>query len=237
MTLPMPSSFILAKIRHEIKTDTGSCAVEKAAVNGENDHENKERGHHEFGDALNSVLNAKPADKKTEHADKDRPEGLSSDICQSVAEDRTDLIGVHPDKGSADVQITVSHHPPGDRRIIHHQHIAADNTDPFEPVPSRSSRLGHLKSLCRTLLCSAADGKFADHDRNSHNGEKHEIDHDKSRSAVLSTEIRKFPHISDPDGASGRNKYKAKARTEFLTLCRCFITHLLFPSDCNFRII
>ena len=114
-------------------------------MNRQNDHQNKERRHHDLGDTFHAVLDTEKADHETDHADQNCPECFRAHISKRVAENAGYGIRIHPLKGSADVKPAVFHHPSGDGGVIHHEHIAADDADPLQPVPSGTGRLNGLK--------------------------------------------------------------------------------------------
>ena len=92
--------------------------------------------------------------------------------------------------------------PAGNGGVIHHQDIVAGDVEPFCQVPLASLGLQCLIGKGYGFLGCTAVGKLHHHDGQAEDHQKHQINQYKSRSAVLSHDIRKAPHISETDGTA-----------------------------------
>ena len=114
-------------------------------------------------------------------------------------------------KSSDEMEITVIEHPTRDGRVVHHEHIASYNADPFEMMPAGSLWFQDIKAAGRTAPAAAANTEFTDHHRNAHDQQEKKIDEDKCGTAKLAAEIGKFPDIPDANGASSGYKDETNA--------------------------
>ena len=75
-------------------------------------------------------------------------------------------------------------------------------------VPFAAGFLELLIHLCRTLLRRASDREFNRHRRHTQQHQKNQVQQDEGSAPVLSGQIRKLPHIADPDRAPGTQENK-----------------------------
>ena len=193
-------------------------------MSSQDDHQEQQSTHHPFGDPFHAVLDAQIAYGKAQEAGQDHPEQEGQGILEHGTESSGDELGGGVHKSALDVEPAIVEHPACDRGVVHHQHVAADDADGFEPVPAGAQRLQDFKALGGTAAAAPADGKFADHYRDPHDQQEDQVDQDKGGAAELTAEIGEFPHIPDTDGAAGADQDETQPGTE--RFCRYrFLRH------------
>ncbi len=180
-------------------------------MDGQHDHQEEQGHHHEFGDPFHTVLDAEVADGKSQKAGHRHPEQHRGSAAQHAAEGCRHSLRGGSGERAFQVEIAVIEHPARHRGIVHHQHIAADDADPFEMVPARAGRFQDVEAPCRAAAAAPADGEFADHDGDPHDQQEDQIDEDEGGTAELAAQVREFPDIADPDGTAGGNEDEAES--------------------------
>ena len=104
----------------------------------------------------------------------------------------------------------VRNHPPGNRRIVHHEQGAAQQADPAVQMPKAALRFQSLVSADRTLFARASHRKLHGEHRYAHDHQKEQVKEHKETAAVGPRHIGKFPDISDSDGATCTHQNKSQ---------------------------
>ena len=113
-------------------------------------------------------------------------------------------------KGPGDKAEKITQHPSGNRRVIHHEHIAAKNTEPAVNMPLATRFLQCFIPQHRALAACSSDGQLHRQHRNSHTQQEYQIQDDKNAASILSCHERKTPDVSDTDGTACGYEQEAK---------------------------
>ena len=190
-------------------------AGKRQAVNGENENEREQRNHHDLGYALKALLQTQRTDDKADDDDGDRQNAHFNRIGQQLAEHGgrvlrrhavVELAGQEPAK--------IAHHPAGNRRVVHHQEVAADQAEPAVDVPLRLGLFERLVGEDRALAARAADGQLHRQHGNAHDEQAQNVKENKIAAAVFARHIGEAPDIADADGAARADEQEAQAGAE-----------------------
>ena len=136
-------------------------AGERQAVTGENEDERKQRDHHDLGYALKTLLQTERTDDKADDDDGDRQNAHFNRIGQQLAEHGGRVLRGHTGVELAGQEpAKVAHHPAGNRRVVHHQEVAADQAEPAVDVPLGLGLFERLVGEDRALAARAANGQL-----------------------------------------------------------------------------
>ena len=161
------------KIRYQIKGNTFHRSRRQQRMNGKDYHYDNQHTHHHFCYFFNTILQTKRTDKKGYKNSKNIPKHhrlwrrlhgikciLNSTAIQTMKLSGQRTVGI--------IQNPSCHH-----RIKHHQHIKANNTQPFHMMKAAPLLLQFLISLCHTFLAGTSNRKFAKQNRQSQNHQKY----------------------------------------------------------------
>ena len=76
-------------------------------------------------------------------------------------------------------------------------------------MPLGTLGLEHVEAARDALFGAAAARELKDKDGKREDKQKHQVDYDESRSAILAGDVGETPDVSQPDGASRRREEKA----------------------------
>ena len=198
----------------QIELDAFFRSVQEQGMGSQDNHEQQQGGHHPFGDPFHPVLDTQVTYGKAQQTGDHHPEQQGGRVLQHGAERSSDELGGSPYECALDVEPAVVDHPAGDRGVIHHQHVAAHDADALEPVPAGARRFQNFEASGSAAAAAPADGKFADHHRDAHDQQEHQINQDEGGSAELAAQVREFPHVPDADGAAGTDQDEAQPGAE-----------------------
>lgn len=100
--------------------------------------------------------------------------------------------------------------PAGDGGIEHHEQIVARDAEAAIPVPLGPFWFEHMERTGDALLAGTAHGELHDHNWQSHDEQKQQVDQYEGRAAVFSGDIGEPPHISQSDGTACGDQQEAQ---------------------------
>ena len=171
-------------------------------MSGQHKDQDEQSCHHPFCDLFKSVLKSPAADKESGNDCYCHPETHLAGIAEHFPKYSCYLVCIHSGESSCRKLYKVAEHPAGNRRVIHHQKITADHTEPSVYMPPASRLFKCLVSTDSTLSSRTTNRKFHCKDRNAHTEQKQQIEQDEYSAAVLSRHIREPPYVSDSDRAA-----------------------------------
>ena len=202
------------KIGYQVEMDPFFRSFQEQGVAGQDDHQQQQGAHHPFGDPFHPVLDPQVADTEAHGAGEHHPEQQVGRIFEHGSEGGGDELGRGSHKGAGNVEPAVVQHPAGNRGVVHHQHVAAHDADGLEPVPAGTGRFQHFEAFGGAAAAAPADGEFADHHRDPHNEQEHQIDQDKGGASELAAQVGELPHIPDADGTAGAHQDESQPGAE-----------------------
>ena len=186
-------------VRAQIEINTLARAGERQTVHGEHDDERQEAHHHDLRDLFKPLLHAAGAhEQAARHGDR---------------HENTHFYGVAEHVGKHAVR---RFHCDGRERAGDELEEVGEH--PAVPVPFAPGGLKGFVAENGALPARAADGQLHRHHGDAHDNEEQQVKQNKIPAAVLSGEVREFPHVADADGAPGAHKNEADARIEILSL-------------------
>ena len=185
----------LAEIGNKVKRDALARSRQGNRANAQRNHDDKERGHHDFRNALDAFLQAQAAHEKTDEHNDDHPPDELRGVGQHARKRRSDRIGIGRGKLARSHFGNVREHPARNRRVKHEQHVAADLAPPRKPVET-AIRFQNVIRKRTALLARAAHGKFHNHNGQTKNHEEDEVQQHECSAAVLADDIGKTPNIA-----------------------------------------
>ena len=184
-------------------------------MTGENEDERKQRDHHDLGYALKTLLQTERTDDKADDDDGDRQNAHFNRIGQQLAEHGGRVLRGHTGVELAGQEpAKVAHHPAGNRRVVHHQEVAADQAEPAVDVPFLAGLFEIFVRQYGALFARAAHGQLHRQHRHAHHEQADQIDEDEKAAAVFAGDIREAPDVADADGAAGADEQEAQSGTE-----------------------
>lgn len=168
----------------------------------ERDHNDKQRDHHDLGDALKPVLQPDGADRDAEHDHDEHPERHRPGACQHIVERRADLLGAHTLELTGGSEIEIMQHPARNRGVEHHEQVAANEGEVAVDVPLLARLFQCLIGVHRAFAGSAAHRKFHGHDGQAQNDEEDQVEQHERAAAALTCDIRELPHVANADGTA-----------------------------------
>ena len=185
----------LGEIGDEIEFQTLCRAGERCAVDRQHDHQNHQKRHHIFRDALQTALEIK-AQNAEGHNDR---HGQIRHIDAGIGDhgDEAEVFGLAGQELDEVIDDPARHDG-----VERHESDVADKAEPAENVPFLSRLFQCLICLNRTLLAGTPYRKLHGHDWKSQKQQKQEIKQHKCATTSLACCVWKFPHISYSDGTS-----------------------------------
>ncbi|MDL2227106.1 flagellin, partial [Deltaproteobacteria bacterium OttesenSCG-928-M10] len=117
----------------ELAANTGANAA--AVQIAQNNHNDEQPAHHDFGDFFHTVAQADDADPEAHESDQGHPEQLPGRAFQGGPEKGPHLAGVQAVQLAADRIIEIGQHPAGNSGVEHHQHVIAQDAQIAVNVP------------------------------------------------------------------------------------------------------
>src|SRR5699024_8383590 len=142
-------------------------------------------------------------------------------------------------KPAAGSQIKIVEHPAGNHRVEHHQQIVARHGDDSVEMPFLPRFFQLLTGFHSASAAGSSHGKLHGQNGDSQNDQEEYVEQHKKPSAVLTSDVRKTPDISDADGAAGGDQHKPQPGREFFSF-HCFLSliaaFVLPPERHHFRV-
>ena len=180
-------------------------------MNDKHNDQKEQCRHHIFTDLLNTLLQSHAAHQKSKHNGDRHPDPHFLRRSKQVTEHIANRRGIHTHmKGPCDKAEKITQHPSGNRRVIHHEHIAAKDTEPAVNMPFAPRFLQCFIPQHRALAAGSSDGQLHRQYRNSHTQQEYQIQDDKNAATVLSCHKWKTPDVSNTDGTACCHKQEAK---------------------------
>ena len=132
-------------IGQKIKANAGFRSRKRDRAPYQSEHEDQQTEHHVFDNTLNPVAHSHAAHHKTNSDSAGHPKDHGVWITQHGLEKFGDLSGAAPGEFATSDIPAVRHHPAGDSRIEHHQHITSDQAEAAEHMPLASFWLQSVK--------------------------------------------------------------------------------------------
>lgn len=151
MTSPSPFFTILPKSGIQIKLKSRGGARKGHAADTEHDQDNQQKRHHDFGDALNAVLESHTADTEGQKYSHHHPEGHGARRGQHIIEYAAHLIRGESLEGTGSYLKDIGNHPAAHGGIEHHQQVIAQHGQIALDVPFGAFGLQHMKAAGRGL--------------------------------------------------------------------------------------
>ena len=188
-------------------------------MNSQYNDQNKECRHHNLGNSLKAILQAKTADNKSGNNCNCHEYRHFNRICQQIGEYTAYSIRIHSAFETAGYEFDkVAQHPAGYGCIIHHQQHTADHTEPAVNVPFLAILLQCFISLNCTLLACTSHCQLHCQDRHAHAKQEYQIKQDKDTAAVLSCHIWKTPHIANTDSTACAYQNKSQSGLKIFSI-------------------
>ena len=112
----------------------------------------------------------------------------------------------------------VVHHPAGDGGVIHHQQIAARQTEPAVDVPLGAGLFQILVGQHGAPAARAADRQFHRQHGHAHHEQAEQVEENEVAAAVLAGDVGEAPHVADADGAARAHQQEAQPGAEGFSL-------------------
>ena len=201
----------LSEVRNQVKTKTLRGAAKKKASDGQHDHQNQQRGHHIFGDALKAALQIKAEDQEAKrHCDEHEP-----NIQSGVRDHRTKPQRlILPDEEHN----KIIDDPAGNDSIKSHEAYISEQSKISVNVPFLPGLLEFLIHSHRTRLRCPSYRKFHGHGRQPQKNQTDEINEDKASASVLPRHPREFPDIATSNRAARTQHDKTDAAAKLFSL-------------------
>ena len=201
------------KVRNQIKTDSLPRIGKHHRVDSQHQNQYKQTRHHHFRNLLHTFLHTQRTDTKRYHHHQNHPQCERSRRTCHLLKFRRHIFSSHGTSCEIPFQTaeTVIQHPSGHHSIEHHQQIITRYGKVTEMVPAAPLRFQFLKRSCAAFLTPPAHGKFTDHNGESQNSQKYQINQNKGGTPVTPAHIRKLPDISQSNGTSGGYQYKPQS--------------------------
>ena len=204
-------------IWYQIKLQSFRAIFQEDTVDGQNDHDDEQGNHHEFGDFFDPILKSEGTDGESQYDDDKRKKYHGRRTLGQVLKGSNHSFGGCVVELSGQHSVEIIQHPAGDGGVEEHQHIICHESQFAVEMPFAAGLLKDVKGADRRGAAGPSDGQLHGHDRNPENHKKKEIQKNKDRSPVVSHNVWETPYISYADGASRRNQDKAKATFEFFS--------------------
>ena len=216
------------KVWQQIEGKPFLGAGQEETVDRQDYHDGQQRQHHDLGDPFQAALQAPDADQNTDHDHHDHPERHHAGIGKHVCKDPFHRGGVQPLKSADGGQVKIVQHPAGDRGVEHHQKIAANQRDIAVNMPFLPGLFQGLVSPHGAFLAGAAHGEFHAQNRQAENNQEYDIKKHKRAAPALTGHVRKFPYVSDTDGAARGKQDKSKSGTQLISFHGLYLPLLQF---------
>ena len=203
--------FHAGKVRHQIELEALSCPRHEQAVDGQDDHDDQQSDHHDFGHTLQAVLQATGTDKDAEHDHHDHPERHDAGACQHLGKGTCHFIRGQAGELARSRHVEVMHHPAGHGGVEHHQQVAANEGKVAVDVPFLARLFQCLIGAHRTLVAGAAHCKLHAHDGQAQDDQEQQIEQHERAAAALAGHVGEFPYVSDADGTARGKQDKPKS--------------------------
>ena len=194
-------------------------AGESQAVDRQHHDQCQQADHHDLGHPLQTLLKAEAAHDQAGDHHQLREDGHGAGAAQHGAEHPGDLVAGHAGVEAAGEEFSeIVHHPAGDGGVIHHQQIAARQTEPAVDVPLGAGLFQILVGQHGALAAAAAHRQFHGHHGDAQQQQAHQIEQDEVAAAVLAGDIGEAPHVADADGAARAHQQEAQPGAEGFSL-------------------
>ncbi|CDE11925.1 unknown [Ruminococcus sp. CAG:330] len=201
----------LSEVRHQIEFQTLHSTFQAQRIDRQNYHQSHEQKHHDLGYFFNTVLKAQRTDTNAKHNDQRSEQGHVPRRIQHLLEGICGCIGAGSINGAGDIAESVKQHPSGHHGVEHHEQIVSGDAHVLGEVVPAAGLFQLVQRLRNAAVAAAADGKFAHQNGQSQQNQTEEVEEQKSSSAILSADVRKFPDVSQSDGTAGGNQNKSES--------------------------
>ena len=205
-----PRFFHILKTGNKVKLHAFHGAVQCQRMNSQNHDQSQKAEHHHLGDPLHALLQSQRTDAERQKHCQDHPESHRPCGMLKIRKILCYLFRISAFQFAGRHYVTVIHGPSCDHGVEHHQDIISDHAHPAVFVKIRTFWFQGVHGFRRALAARPSYCKLADQDRQSHTYQKYQVDQHKSRAAILSCHIWKFPHIPEADGAACGYKDETK---------------------------
>lgn len=191
------------KVRYQVKAHTFGCTGQGNASDTKDDQDNKQGGHHEFGYAFHTLLQAEAAYEEADDYRDDHPEGHGTGLSEHTVKNAAHFIRCEAGELPAYHFNDISEHPAAYGGIEHHEEIIACNGKNGHEMPFASLWLQYVEAAGSGFLAGTAHRKFHYHDGKAEYYKKDKIDEHEGGSAVFSGNVGKTPYVSQTNGTTG----------------------------------
>ena len=208
----------LVEVGQQVEGQAVHAAGQGDCAHAQHEHDDEQRAHHDFRDALHTLLQAEAADEHAQHHD----DGHVHEHLAGAGEQRVEDLAALFRRDAGELPGCALHHegehPARHRGVEHHEQVVADQAKPLDAVPLGALGLERVVAAGDALLACAAGGELHHQDRQAEDEKKHQVHKDERAAAVLAGDIGEAPDVAQADGAACAYQDEAEPRGEFLAL-------------------